>query len=273
MLLLHVDALAPATADLPPCRNLRLRQPLVHSGRNGCQASHHETHRLLPRSLCFEVGDVGFQGLPPGAPPGHARCIGRLVAQTCGLTSAQPRSPSAPLVYLSFQARGRRRLLVGGQAWLGGLLQAVGRRQQPAALVPDRGVRLGQPGVAAYPRGSWAPRALGLGAPLPQPAGDADTPQASGRVPGRPPRPPVAPRGLRPGCWQSVPCRRLPAWAHTGTRRAHGTGRRRAPLARRAAGRVGSVRAMGPARMRPCRLALVTAPALPACVPKGACES
>ena len=115
MLLLHVDALAPATADLPPCRNLRLRQPLVHSGRNGCQASHHETHRLLPRSLCFEVGDVGFQGLPPGAPPGHARCIGRLVAQTCGLTSAQPRSPSAPLVYLSFQARGRRRLLVGGR--------------------------------------------------------------------------------------------------------------------------------------------------------------
>jgi hypothetical protein len=142
MLLIHFDSLDQATDDLPPCLKIRLLQPIVHFGGKGFQASYHETQLLLQLSLGLEVFDLGFQVLQPGAHPGHARFKFLLVDQTLGITIDQPRYPSAQLVYLGFQALVRIRLLLGVQALPVGLLQAFWLRQQPADLVPDRGVRL-----------------------------------------------------------------------------------------------------------------------------------
>jgi len=104
VLLIHFDSLDQATDDLPPCLKIGLLQPSVHFGGKGFQASHHETQLLLHLSLCFEVFDLGFQVLQPGAHPGHARFKFLLVDQTLGITIDQPRHPSAQLAYLGFQA-------------------------------------------------------------------------------------------------------------------------------------------------------------------------
>jgi hypothetical protein len=95
VLLIHCDSLHQAPDDLPSGLKIRLLQPIVHFGGKGFQAAHHETQLVLHLSLCFEVCDLGFQVLQPGAHSGHARFKFLLVDQTLGITIDEPRQPAA----------------------------------------------------------------------------------------------------------------------------------------------------------------------------------
>jgi len=95
VLLIHVDPLDQTPNDLPARLKIRLLQAIVHFGGKGFQMSHNETQLFLDLSLRFEVFDVGFQVLQPGAHPGHAWFKFLLVNQTLSITIDQTRETAA----------------------------------------------------------------------------------------------------------------------------------------------------------------------------------